>query len=593
MKLGVRGKLFLVSVVLIVAGGGAAGWWAQRELGTYLENQARTELERHARSAAATVSLDTDPDRLADRIGEATGARITIIDVDGRVIGDSEFDGLALRELESHARRPEVVEARRDGVGVTNRYSRSVETDMLYVAVADPAQPTTPVVRASRRLSTVQAALARVRWILGGAGLLLLVVAVVMSALASWIMVQAVNRLLAAAKAVSRDRTARIDVETVGDFRELAENVNRVLDQLEGTMGALSSQNERMEAVLQGMNEPVLGLDAELTIILCNRAAREFLGLHEAPVGTPLREVLKAPEFDKLDFAGSPESPSSIELELGNQRLLAQATPQRDGSGSVLVLHDITGIRRLEKMRRDFVANVSHELRTPVAVLQANAETLLDGALEDFAMAEKLVEAIHRQTERLSNLVADLLDISRIEAGQYHLDLEVVPVRELCTRTLESMERPADARSSELHLELSGDLAVVADPKAVEQIVTNLLDNAIKYSGSGGSVTLRASTFGNRVRFEVEDDGPGIERKHHARLFERFYRVDKGRSRGMGGTGLGLSIVKHLVESMDGRVGYRPADPRGSVFWFELPKTELEESETVRRSVAMGAMEAL
>lgn len=593
MKLGVRGKLFLVSVVLIVAGGGAAGWWAQRELGTYLENQARTELERHARSAAATVTLDSDPDRLADRIGEATGARITIIDADGSVIGDSEFDGLALQELESHAQRPEVVEARRDGVGVTNRYSRSVETDMLYVAVADPAAPTTPVVRASRRLSTVQAALARVRWILGGAGLLLLVVAVIMSALASWIMVQAVNRLLAAAKAVSRDRTARIDVATVGDFRELAENVNRVLDELEGTMGALSSQNERMEAVLQGMNEPVLGLDAELTIILCNRAAREFLGLHEAPVGTPLREVLKAPEFDKLDFAGSPESPSSIELELGNQRLLAQATPQRDGSGSVLVLHDITGIRRLEKMRRDFVANVSHELRTPVAVLQANAETLLDGALEDFAMAEKLVEAIHRQTERLSNLVADLLDISRIEAGQYHLDLEVVPVRALCARTLESMERPADARSSELHLEISGDLAVVADPKAVEQIVTNLLDNAIKYSGSGGSVTLRASTFGNRVRFEVEDDGPGIERKHHARLFERFYRVDKGRSRGMGGTGLGLSIVKHLVESMDGRVGYRPANPRGSVFWFELPKTELQESETVRRSVAMGAMEAL
>ena len=593
MKLGVRGKLFLISVVLIVAGGGAAGWWAQRELGTYLENQARTELERHARSAAATVSLDTDPDRLADRIGEATGARITIIDVDGHVIGDSEFDGLALKELESHAKRPEVVEARRDGVGVTNRYSRSVETDMLYVAVADPSEPSTPVVRASRRLSTVQAALARVRWILGGAGLLLLVVAVVMSALASWIMVQAVNRLLAAAQAVSRDRTARIDVETVGDFRELAENVNRVLDELEGTMGALSSQNERMEAVLQGMNEPVLGLDADQTIILCNRAAREFLGLHEAPVGIPLREVLKAPEFEKLDFAGSPESPSSIELELGNQRLLAQATPQRDGSGSVLVLHDITGIRRLEKMRRDFVANVSHELRTPVAVLQANAETLLDGALEEVAIAEKLVEAIHRQTERLSNLVADLLDISRIEAGQYHLDLEVVPVRELCSRTLESMERPAEARSSELHLELSGDLAVVADPKAVEQIVTNLLDNAIKYSGSGGNVTLRASTFGNRVRFEVEDDGPGIERKHHARLFERFYRVDKGRSRGMGGTGLGLSIVKHLVESMDGRVGYRPANPRGSVFWFELPKTELEESETVRRSVAMGAMEAL
>ena len=186
-------------------------------------------------------------------------------------------------------------------------------------------------------------------------------------------------------------------------------------------------------------------------------------------------------------------------------------------------------------------------------------------------MAERLVEAIHRQTMRLGNIVGDLLDISRIEAGQYRLDPEPQRVLPVLDSAVETLERPAATRETTVVVRAAASLAVMADPKALEQIVTNLLDNAIKYSGPGGTVTLRARPLGDRIRLEIEDDGPGIPRKHHARLFERFYRVDKGRSRGMGGTGLGLSIVKHLAEAMHGRVGYAPVTPHGSVFWLDLP----------------------
>lgn len=587
MRLGIRAKLFLVSVVLILSGGTAAGLWLGSELRTNLEEQAAIELTSVARSALAMLDSVKGPpetsrlDAIADKLGEATEARITIIGADGVVLGDSEFDGLALAEMDSHAQRPEVIAAGRDGHAVKTRWSRSLQTEMMYVAVV-AHEDGIAVVRASRRLSSVQATVARVRLLFAGAALVLVVFAVLMSALASWLMTRAIGQILDAARDVAAgDRDRRIDLTGAGDLVEMASSFNQILDDLQGAVAVLGSERDRMQAVLEGMNEPVLALDPDRVITLSNRAAVEFLGLKEGPVGQRLEHVLPAAALVGLEFDGGSGEPSTVEFEMDRQRFLAQATKRRDGSGTVLVLHDITGIRRLEKMRRDFVANVSHELRTPVAVLQANAETLLDGALEEPDIAEKLMEAIHRQTVRLGNLVADLLDISRIEAGQYHLDLEEITIRSLFASVTEAMDRPAAGRETNLVFRAVPSLAVVADPKALEQILTNLLDNAIKYSGQGGTVTLRASSLGDRVRVEVEDDGPGIPRKHHARLFERFYRVDKGRSRGMGGTGLGLSIVKHLAEAMNGRVGYLPASPHGSIFWLELPRvSQLEKTGT-------------
>ena len=579
MHLGVRAKLFIVSVVLILGGGAATGVWLGGELRGTLEARATTELTQAADLAQLMIETAGSPtdagslDPVADRIAGATGARITIVAADGQVLGDSEFDGLALAEMEPHRDRPEIAAALATGRGTSSRYSRSLQTTMLYVAVRAGPEEGRQVVRAARRRAAIDETVAQARLMLLAAVAVLVVFAVLMSALASWLMTRAVARMLEVARSVAAgDRDRRLDIEGSGDLVDLARSFNGILDDLQGTLAEVASGRDHMQAVLESMNEPVLGLDPDQVITLCNRAAIEFLHLDSEPRGRLLADVVPAPALGDLDFDSEAGQTSTVEFEIGEQRFLALATRRRDGSGSVLVLHDVTGIRRLERMRREFVANVSHELRTPVAVLQANAETLLDGALDEPETAERMVEAIHRQAVRLGSLVSDLLDISRIEAGQYHLTIEVVSVQPLLAAVMESMERPAAARNTALEVLGGPSLAVLADPKAVDQILTNLLDNAIKYSGPGRTVILRVLGTMERVRFEVQDDGPGIPLKHHARLFERFYRVDKGRSRGMGGTGLGLSIVKHLAEAMQGRVGYVPATPRGSVFWLELPR---------------------
>jgi two-component system phosphate regulon sensor histidine kinase PhoR len=251
-------------------------------------------------------------------------------------------------------------------------------------------------------------------------------------------------------------------------------------------------------------------------------------------------------------------------------RLVAQVAPTRTGDGAILLVQDVTSMRRLETIRRDFVANVSHELRTPVSIIRANAETLLSGALDDPRFARKMVDAVHRNAERLSRILADLLDLSRLEAGQYRIDLSRVAVPAAIEQALGSVETAAAAKQISISTDVPAGLAAEADAKALDQILVNLIDNAVKYTPAGGHVWVAAWSLGDRVRIEVRDDGAGIAPKDRERIFERFYRVDPGRSREMGGTGLGLSIVKHLVESLQGAIGVDPNRPDGSVFWVEL-----------------------
>jgi two-component system phosphate regulon sensor histidine kinase PhoR len=234
-------------------------------------------------------------------------------------------------------------------------------------------------------------------------------------------------------------------------------------------------------------------------------------------------------------------------------------------------MHDVTDLRRLETVRRDFVANVSHELRTPVTIIRANAETLLDGAMSDPAHGPRLLEALHRNAERLSNIIADLLDLSRLESGHRPMERKPVVVADATLRALETVERGAREKGLEVVSSVDPGVRVRADGNALEQILINYLDNAIKYTPGGGRVEVSAQTAGDRVRVVVSDNGPGIPPHLRDRVFERFFRVDPGRSRDMGGTGLGLSIVKHLAEAMDGEAGVEPAKPQGSRFWIELP----------------------
>jgi len=330
----------------------------------------------------------------------------------------------------------------------------------------------------------------------------------------------------------------------------------------------------RLDALLSSMDAGVIAVDVEGRIDLVNPAAVRMLGLPEEPRGEPLERLGVGGDLMAMLTSGGEEDPV-LDIQIGSDHTI-QARVTRPGPpwGAVFVLHDISELKRLEAVRRDFVANVSHELRTPVSVICANSETLLDGALDDEAVAKDFVTAIQRNAERITNLVTDLLDLARIESGTLGFQATVMDLFSVVDRTIASVQPLATAQQISVMNEVGEDLTAFADERAVEQVLTNLIENGVKYGTNNGHVWVRAYRTLGQIRVEIMDDGVGIEAKHRPRLFERFYRVDKGRSREAGGTGLGLAIVKHLVNTMGGQVGVEANRPVGSVFWLTLPARE-------------------
>ncbi|HEY0193537.1 MAG TPA: ATP-binding protein, partial [Kofleriaceae bacterium] len=382
----------------------------------------------------------------------------------------------------------------------------------------------------------------------------------------------ALRDLVMRTRDVVRDPTRRIsrDGSPEDELVELAEWINFLADDAQKSHRALARERMLLAAVAEGLTQGVIAVDGEHRIELLNDAARKMLGVTSSPVGEPLIDFVRVPElFDLLDS----DAAATAEVQLPNTpRALIRAARKWGGDGRVLLLEDVTAMRKLETVRRDFIANVSHELRTPVAVIRANAETLIAGAKDDPAIAGKLIDGLHRNAERLARILADLLDLSRLDAGQYRMELSEVAVAGVMDQAMTAVETQAARRNVTLAVHIPADLAVRADPKALDQIFVNLIDNGIKYGRADGHVSIVARADGADVRIEIRDDGAGLADKHRARVFERFYRADPGRSRDAGCTGLGLSIVKHLVESMGGDVGVEPNLLQGSIFWLRLPR---------------------
>ncbi len=373
---------------------------------------------------------------------------------------------------------------------------------------------------------------------------------------------------------VVRDTSRRVALgaSARGDeVRELGEWVNFLAEDADRSHQALARERVLLSSVAEGLTQGVIAVDGEHRIELLNDAARKMLGVTSTPVGEPLIEFVRVPAvFELVDG----NEAATVEVQLPNgPRTLIRVANRWGGDGRVLLLEDVTTVRRLETVRRDFVANVSHELRTPVAVIRANAETLLAGAKDDPVMGPKLIDGLHRNAERLARILADLLDLSRLDAGQYRMDLTKVEIKAITEQSLTAVETQARAREVTIDVQIPDGVMVKADPKALDQIFVNLIDNAVKYTRPKGHVWIQAHVDDTHVRIDVRDDGPGIAEKHRGRVFERFYRADPSRSREAGGTGLGLSIVKHLAESMGGSVGVEPNTPNGSIFWLKLPRS--------------------
>jgi len=380
---------------------------------------------------------------------------------------------------------------------------------------------------------------------------------------------------------------SKVRARLLTSMARAAAAVGRVAEEVENRMGSIVGERTRLEAVLEAMDDAVIALDNEGRITLLNGSAQRLIGVHghrHEVVGRRLADVADAPELTSLLATLRTDSHASVEFETARptpRAFLARGTRQTDGNGSVLVVQDVTRLRRLEKTRKDFVANVSHELRTPVTVIRANAETLLDGAINEPKLAATFLDALLRNADRLSALVADLLDLSRIESGTLEFAIEPIGAFAAAQDAVASVASEALAKGSTVEIEMPADAVIAADASAIEQVLVNLLSNAIMYTHDGSRIDVIGQRIGRQLRIEVRDNGPGIPLKHHRRVFERFYRVDKGRSHGLGGTGLGLAIVKHLVTAMGGNVGVKPARPGrkrrpGCCFWFTLPLASVD-----------------
>jgi two-component system, OmpR family, phosphate regulon sensor histidine kinase PhoR len=575
-----RTRQFVVYALVVVAALAAATAIETRVQRRWLLQRGRETLERNARQVA--WSLVNDPAARAGNLqlgvmqaDSVLGCRVTLIARDGRVVADSRADAAA---LESHADRPEIREAFAGRIGGDVRHSRSLGVDLVYVAV--PAAPSAPyaVVRVAEPLAIVRALNASLlRLSLVAAALALLATI----ALLYWLSGRHSQRVRALEAVASRvgagDPDARALERPEDELGRLGSAFNRMSEELRERLDALARERDEREQILAHMSDGVALLDGGNRIVHCNHSLAEILGApRPATPGTPLAEFVRAPEIeDLLRRVRGERRALAADLRLWSPRprfVRAGVTPlDAAGDDLLLVLHDLTEAETVNRMRQEFVANVSHELRTPLTSLRGYAETLLDGGLEDVEHREQFVRVIRDQAERLQALVDDLLSLAALERPEAEPRRERFDLRVLLEDHV-AAERPRATRAGlELALESGPPLELDADRARIAQVVANLLDNALKYTERGG-VTVRAGEAGGRAWCEVRDSGPGIPEDDLPRIFERFYRVDKTRSREKGGTGLGLSIVKHVLTLHGGEVSVRSEPGAGSTFRFELPR---------------------
>ncbi len=552
----------------------------QHQVATSLESGAQLVMEavrpllspRDDAAVQATLGL----------LSQRAGLRLTVILPDGTVIADSSEDPA---RMDNHSERPEVHAALGGTVGRQQRYSHTVGADLMYVALPLRADDSRilAVVRTAVPLTQVEGAVSRMylRMLAVGLG-----VALVASGIIWWLS-RRISRPLEAmregAQRFSRGELAvRLPVPDSEEIGGLAEAMNQMAAQLEDRINTMARQRNELEAVLSSMAEGVLAVDSEERLISLNRAAAQLLGVQPAQAqGRPIQELVR--NADLLRFVAralAGEEPLEGDLvfrDPGERHIRAQGAVLRDAAGraigALVVLNDLTRLRRLENIRRDFVANVSHEIRTPITSIKGFVETLMDGAINQPKEAARFLSIIAKQADRLGAIIDDLLALSRIEeeAEREQIALSLLPLRATLIAAVQACELAARDKQINLQLACPDDLSARINPTMLEQAVINLIDNAVKYSEPGTAVNVQAECRDREVRIQVVDQGSGIPAEHLPRLFERFYRVDKARSRKLGGTGLGLAIVKHIVQAHKGRVEVESKPGSGSTFTIHLP----------------------
>ncbi|MGH7521627.1 MAG: sensor histidine kinase [Gemmatimonadales bacterium] len=569
MKLSTR--LFASIGLLVAAAVAGSIIAADVLLRRHLEREIAAELEREARLVAAVTPADSSAwPEFAALAGARLGRRVTLIDPEGHVRGDTEFDRGSLAQLQNHRDRPEVraaLDSSGGGVGMNERVSASTNEPQMYVAVRG-GPPGLAVVRVSTSLAGVNAQVHAVQRAVAAAGLLMLLAAGFVTWLLARALARPLLRIADAARDIAAGRPAEFPDVSVPELAHQVDALRAMHHELERRFEDLRREREESRTLLEALSDGVLAVDRRGIVVSTNAAARRLLGYEENEQLPPLGELFHdRPHRTLMREVLTGAAVEGRELQLGDRTVVVSARPLADG-GTLLVLSDVTDLRRLETIRRDFVANVSHELKTPLTAIVGYAETLAAEAADKQAVG--FAQTIVENARRMQRLVDDLLDLSRIESGGWEPEPKSLGVEAAAREAWGPFaDRAGDRR---IQLETAANSATInGDPEALRQIFTNLFDNALRHTPPGGRIRVSTERAGSDTVVRVTDTGSGIPADHLPRIFERFYRVDPGRSRQEGGTGLGLAIVKHLVEAHGGRVEAESELGRGTTILLYFP----------------------
>ena len=533
-----------------------------------LRNEIETSLRQKTQMFATRVA-DAPPaalNQITSQAAAAAGTRITVIDNSGKVLDDT---GAAPGTMENHATRPEFAAALHGQVGTSTRISKTLGVELLYVAVPIPggavrmAYPLTSIHEANRQIR---------RDLLEGSAL-----AGLLALLLAFIATQSIGRRLVritdfAERVAAGDLSARIQEESTDEIAHVASALDKTARKLEEGFNALENSRQTLETLLNSMQEAVIAVSQDELVLWANERMERLLpsGIR---LGAPLVQSVRDPEIlaSVQNALSSREVTMARAAKIFSGRIFDVTAAPMPGGGAVAVLHDQTDIERVEKTRRDFIANVSHELRTPLTSVQGYSETLLESSslpdnLRDF------VEVIRKNATRMSRLTEDLLVLARVESGEQKLNFQLTMPQELLDDALQTFHDIEASRGTEISMMNTAASAVLVDRDAIHQVFTNLIDNALKYGDQGRKILIGACETEDGIQFYVRDFGSGIPSEHLPRLFERFYRVDKARSRESGGTGLGLAIAKHVVRAHSGTIRAESELNHGSTFYFTLPR---------------------
>lgn len=519
-----------------------------------------------------------DLDAIARHYRELLDARVTFIAADGTVLGESDYDRAT---MDNHLYRTEVQQALDQGYGNSIRYSVTARTDVMYVALAlkETAAPVR-IARLGLPLAEVQAELTRLNRVILTTALVAIGLAVALAFLIADRTTSPVRQLTTMAQRVAAgDLSARLLPTTEDEVGQLTRAFNVMTEKLQDQINALTTEQTRLNAILDHMADGVIIVDTEGVVQMLNPAAAQILDVTpETAVGSTFSALARHHRLIELWLRcqrTQEEQRDAIELDHGRGLFLQVIiTPQRTPAtpGYLVIVQDLTRIRRLETIRRDFISNVSHELRTPLASLTALVETLQDGAVEDPVMRQRFLDHIERELTAMTQIVEELLELSRIESNRAPFFMQLTPVETLVAGPVERMLPQAERAGLMLTAELPADLPpVMADAERIQRVMTNLLHNAIKFTPAGGRIVVSAQREAGKVVIAVSDTGVGIAEDDLPRIFERFYKADRARS--SGGTGLGLAIAKHIVQAHRGQIWVKSVEGRGSTFYFSLPTT--------------------